>query len=142
MKNDAEKRFKLIHIFPFQLPKLKFRWDTRAGPMVFVSYGKINLGLALLCHRKEERCLSFCGHKSLLCARCTGICSGLLASFLLYLYGVVLNVYVHPVFAFALVLPMAIDGFSQLFGARESTNSIRLITGFLFSLGIFSILVR
>lgn len=38
-----------------------------------------------------------------------------------------------PVF-FALIAPMAIDGFTQLFGWRESTPELRLLTGALFGL--------
>jgi len=34
-----------------------------------------------------------------------------------------------------MILPMAIDGFTQLFGWRESTVELRLVTGFLFGLG-------
>jgi hypothetical protein len=34
-----------------------------------------------------------------------------------------------------LSIPMAIDGTTQLFGWRESTWELRLITGFLFGLG-------
>jgi len=34
-----------------------------------------------------------------------------------------------------LILPMALDGFTQLFGWRESTPELRILTGFLFGLG-------
>jgi len=34
-----------------------------------------------------------------------------------------------------MILPMALDGFSQLFGWRESTPELRVLTGFLFGLG-------
>jgi uncharacterized membrane protein len=35
----------------------------------------------------------------------------------------------------AMSIPMAIDGTTQLFGWRESTWELRLVTGFLFGLG-------
>jgi uncharacterized membrane protein len=41
-----------------------------------------------------------------------------------------------PLRAYALfLLPMAIDGFTQLFGLRESTWALRLVTGILFGFG-------
>ncbi len=42
-----------------------------------------------------------------------------------------------PLWLFALfVLPAAVDGFTQLFGLRESTWYLRLITGFIFGTGL------
>ena len=42
-----------------------------------------------------------------------------------------------PLWLFALfVLPAAVDGFTQLFGLRESTWYLRLITGALFGTGL------
>ena len=42
-----------------------------------------------------------------------------------------------PLWLFALfVLPAAVDGFTQLFGLRESTWYLRLITGFIFGSGL------
>lgn len=35
---------------------------------------------------------------------------------------------------FLLIAPMALDGFTQLFGLRESTWELRVVTGTLFSL--------
>ncbi len=40
-----------------------------------------------------------------------------------------------------LFLPTAIDGFTQLFGWRESTNELRLITGFPFGIGYAYLIV-
>ena len=39
------------------------------------------------------------------------------------------------------MIPLVIDGFSQLLGHRESNNGIRLITGFLFGFGMTIILL-
>lgn len=76
-----------------------------------------------------------CGHQCGLCFRCTAIYSTIFLT--------------NAVFVFAkkhlrgipwwmlglLTLPMAWDGITQLFGLRESTTTLRLITGALFGLG-------
>ena len=35
-----------------------------------------------------------------------------------------------------LMIPVAIDGFTQYFGPRESTNTLRFITGFIGGIGL------
>ena len=69
-----------------------------------------------------------------ICARCTGFYSGLLV-------GAVFNFFNRAiiemhwlsilVIVFIGLAPMAIDGFTQLWGLRESNNSMRLLTGLL-----------
>jgi uncharacterized membrane protein len=41
-----------------------------------------------------------------------------------------------------MMLPMAIDGISQLVGLRESNNVLRFLTGFMFTFGFVSLLVK
>ena len=48
---------------------------------------------------------------------------------------------INYVLTVLLFLPTAIDGFTQLFGLRESTNELRLITGFPFGLGYAYLIV-
>lgn len=43
---------------------------------------------------------------------------------------------VNSVLAEALVFPMLIDGCTQALGLRESRNSLRVVTGFCFSIGM------
>lgn len=88
--------------------------------------------MRLLCHQKEERSYSMCGETLLVCSRCLGIYVGFLISlvFLIatfWLFTKSLN------FAYAILLlvPMGIDGVSQLFGFRESNNPLRFFTGYL-----------
>jgi len=43
------------------------------------------------------------------------------------------------------MVPVAIDGFTQYFGPRESTNTLRFITGFIGGVGLiifFKIIIR
>lgn len=87
------------------------------------------LPFRLLCHGLPERSLSLAGVSMPLCARCVGIYAGLLAGLLLFalLPGVAERT--MRLIALAAVTPLAIDGFTQLFGLRESTNPLRLATG-------------
>jgi len=117
---------------------VEFKWDSRSGPVLMISIGNKKLGLTLICHRKPERCLTFFGHKSFLCSRCTGISLGTLAFFALWF----LHISIPLVLGTALALPMVVDGFSQILGLRQSNNSMRLVTGLLFSVGFLSLLVK
>jgi uncharacterized membrane protein len=86
-----------------------------------------------ICHRLPERSLFIFGKQLPLCARCMGIYSA-------FFFGVILlalNSYNFLSFSWysalligsVMVLPTAIDGFTQLFGLRESNNFLRLTTG-------------
>jgi uncharacterized membrane protein len=81
-----------------------------------------------------ERSFYVFGHKMCYCQRCCAIYTGVFCFGLLY-----------PLFSrrilplrwrwmFLLWLPMAVDGFTQLFGLRESNWQLRVITGTLFAL--------
>ena len=125
-----------------KMPKFELSWDSRAGPILFISFRKRKIGLALFCHRKETRCFNIFGHKSFLCARCTGICVGFLTTSVLLFVGAVSKIIISPILILFLILPLVIDGVSQLFGTRESNNLIRFFTGFLFSSGLLLLLPR
>jgi uncharacterized membrane protein len=88
----------------------------------------------LTCHQLPQRSFNVFGHKMCYCQRCCAIYTGIFCFGLLY-----------PLFSrrllplrwrwmFLLWLPMAIDGFTQLFGLRESNWQLRVITGTLFAL--------
>lgn len=121
---------------------LKLEWDSRAGPVVSVFFGDRELRMALICHRKESRCIKIGSHRSFLCARCTGLGVGLGASFFLRLLRLAPSEYFPQWMGLLLVLPLMVDGFSQLLRIRESTNLMRLVSGVLFSLGMLTVLVR
>ncbi|RKZ27767.1 DUF2085 domain-containing protein [bacterium] len=83
------------------------------------------------CHQMAHRSFFLWGHQFAVCARCTGIWTslmffGYIATILLFLKKL------RPLnliwFAVALI-PLAIDGATQLTGFRESTNLLRSITG-------------
>lgn len=86
----------------------------------------------VFCHRERNRCINLCGYTSPICARCIGVYLGLVPSLLLFLFKVSIP---FPLFII-LLLPLFVDGFTQLFGFRESTNVIRLISGLIFTIGL------
>ncbi len=115
-----------------------FKWDDRAGPVLFITMGERRLGLALLCHRLPDRSFTILGYESPLCSRCTGLLMGFLG-----FIGLVVFRLQIPLFAVVLLmLPMFVDGTSQLFGFRESNNILRLFSGFIFTLALTSQLVK
>lgn len=90
---------------------------------------------SLLCHGRPERSLSYHGYQFPLCARCTGIYLGFIAVLLFELSIGLPDSQFLPLYGL-MVLPMAVDGFTQLLGQRESTNRLRLTTGLLAGLGM------
>ena len=85
----------------------------------------------ILCHGRPERSLELFGTAMPLCARCVGIYAGLLAGLAAFWIIPFLRERVVRPFALAAVVPLAIDGLTQLTGWRESTNELRVATGIL-----------
>ncbi len=89
-----------------------------------------------ICHRKPERSFFIKGHQFPVCARCTGFYTGLIAYLIItrfYSHGYDFNMLLTSMI---LMVPVAIDGLTQYFGPRESTNSLRFITGFIGGIGL------
>lgn len=88
------------------------------------------------CHRIPERSFFIKGHQFPVCARCTGFYTGLAVYLIVYFF------YKHSydlkmlLFSMILMLPVAIDGITQYFGPRESTNTLRFVTGFIGGVGL------
>jgi len=93
-----------------------------------------------VCHQKVDRSLFIFGEKMAVCARCFGIYTGLLIGTLIIpIYNKIENPRIPSIkVALLSLVPLAIDGFTQLLGFRESTNELRLITGFLFGIVFIS----
>ena len=90
----------------------------------------------LICHQLPERSFHLFGYEMAYCERCFAIYGGTLLLGLLY--GASKRT-VRPATLIecgVLSLPMAIDGFTQLFGWRQSNWELRVITGALFSAAV------
>ena len=97
----------------------------------------IDMTIFTFCHRRPERTLKLRGSYLPVCARCTGIYAGMFVFFLSqffieFNYG--LNLFFVSIL---LMLPTTLDGTTQLLKLRESTNLIRLISGFICGIGCF-----
>ena len=82
------------------------------------------------CHQMPERSFFVRGRQFHLCARCTGILVGYCLS---PIFGLLIREK-SIVFFIVSTSIMALDGFTQLWKLRESTNFIRLLTGLGFGL--------
>jgi uncharacterized membrane protein len=79
------------------------------------------------CHRLPDRSFALKGRQLHLCARCTGITTGLACSILLI---PIRSLVVVPALVAWVVL--AADGGTQYYGWRTSTNALRFLTGLAF----------
>jgi uncharacterized membrane protein len=113
------------------LEHLTLEWDEEIGPIVFLKSGNRRYGLCF-CHRRKDRSIWFFGLEKVLCSRCLGMLFGGMAGILC----VISHVRIDPAWSLLLLLPLVLDGFLQLVRDRESTNGIRLVTGFLFGVGL------
>ena len=91
------------------------------------------------CHRLPERSFFIFGKQFPVCARCLGIYSAFFFGVILFILKIFtfenLTGYSTILISCLLIFPTAIDGFTQLFGLRESNNFLRLTTGLLAGLG-------
>lgn len=88
------------------------------------------LPFRVLCHGIPHRCLFLFGERMPICARCTAIYIGLIAGIATFLIAPWLHERILRVMVWIAMLPMAIDGTTQLLRLRESTNTLRIATGF------------
>lgn len=106
-----------------------------------------NLGFAI-CHQNPERSFFIGGYQLPVCARDTGTLIGFFAVFTM---GLLLKRYRNsgipdkPVIALSLFgfVLFAVDGASSYLGFRETTNTIRLVTGLMMgaAIGFFAVLI-
>ena len=89
-----------------------------------------------LCHRLPHRSFFWKGQQFPVCARCTGIHLGYF-SMPIFLF----NLWEIPVlWAILMVLPTYLDGIRQHMSKCESTNLIRVVTGFIAGIGTMSLI--
>ncbi len=86
--------------------------------------GLLEAAFRLFCHQLPERTLHLAGEPMAVCARCAGIAAGLVL-------GAFAPLRPRLWMLLPATAPMAADGLTQLFGFRESTNTLRVATGLL-----------
>jgi uncharacterized membrane protein len=97
----------------------------------------IFLAFRLICHQRPDRSFFVFGQQMAYCERNTAMYTGVFALGLGY---ALVRGHLRPLrplrwrWMFLLWVPMALDGFTQLFGWRESTWELRVVTGALFAL--------
>jgi uncharacterized membrane protein len=113
-------------------PHLASSGHLSQSRVIYAIYG-------IACHQKESRCLFLFGHKISLCARCFSIYLSLFVLSFFWNILARLKIKMRPIkfkVAFLLAIPLILDGTSQALGLRESTNALRIFTGFCLGLGI------
>ncbi len=87
-----------------------------------------------ICHQRPNRCFWVSGKPMPICARCFGVYLGLSIGIILPLLitGIyAINTKIMFFLMIVSLIPMALDGFTQLIGLRKSTNYFRFFTGLL-----------
>jgi uncharacterized membrane protein len=90
----------------------------------------------VICAQTPSHSFYLFGHQFCLCERCLAMHSSIFLGGMLFIFskkrlpGI-------PWWGLILVaIPMALDGFTQMFGLRESTWELRLLTGGIFGFGV------
>lgn len=95
-----------------------------------------NLLNKVICHRIPERTFKIKNTYFPVCARCTGIYTGAFLYFT-FVYFVYIQYSIEAILtAIILIIPTFLDGITQFFDFRESSNTLRFITGFLAGIGL------
>lgn len=110
--------------------RVETEWDDRAGPVTKLQLRETTLGLCF-CHRRSERCIEFFGIENYLCSRCLGVYLGAALGVII----VLVLAGPSPLLGLVLMAPLVVDGLTQTFLERESTNVLRLVTGLAFGIG-------
>lgn len=118
----------ILASMPVIIPFIASQGFESAAAWLYTTFG-------LICHQMPERSFTLFGEQMALCHRMSTI---YVTSFI----GGITYAFVRdrlPPLSFRMLIllstPMAIDGFTQLFGLRESVWELRMITGSLFAIG-------
>lgn len=90
-----------------------------------------DLVMSIPCHRIPERSLKFKGKPMRICARCFAMLIGYLMIPILISAKSIFPLWLP----FAMSFPLLLDGFTQRWKWRVSTNTLRFSTGLMFGLG-------
>ena len=84
------------------------------------------------CHRMPSRSIVLGSWHMPVCSRCFGIILGLPLGIAITPMGLIHNRW----YALFLIIPLLVDGGTQQMGLRNSNNSLRMLTGWLFGVGM------
>ncbi len=118
----------LVVLVAVSIPFLSyFGLDAIARPLFF--------SLHYVCAQIPSHSFYILGHQFGLCARNLSIYTSMFLGSLVFVLSKKRLPGIPWWFWLLMILPMAADGITQMFGLRESTWELRLITGTLFGLG-------
>jgi len=118
----------LVVLVALSIPFLSyFGLDAIAKPLFF--------SLHYVCAQIPSHSFYIFGHQLGLCARNLSIYSSMFLGSLIFVLSKKRLPGIPWWLWILMILPMALDGLTQMFGLRESTGELRLITGTLFGFG-------
>jgi len=88
------------------------------------------------CHQIADRSFFVGEYQFPLCARCTGILIGIIFSLSLLIYDKTLINMFDVLEIIIIIIPLLLDGFTQLLTSYESNNEKRFLTGLMFGGGV------
>jgi uncharacterized membrane protein len=91
-----------------------------------------------VCHQNPDRSFLINGEPMPLCARCTGFYPGMVVGIILCFiipFLVSMDPWLFFIISLLLLAPMGLDGATQLWRWRTSTNSLRFATGIIGGIG-------
>ncbi|SCG85435.1 DUF2085 domain-containing protein [Methanobacterium congolense] len=91
---------------------------------------------SFICHRLPERTFKVKGHYFPVCSRCTGAYIGAFSYFIFVYFFYVQYDITIILTAILMILPMFLDGITQLFSFRVSNNALRFTTGLIAGIGL------
>ena len=89
-----------------------------------------------ICHRIPDRTFKVKNYYFPVCARCTGIYISAFTYFFIATFTPIIYSIELIILGILLIIPTSIDGISQLLNKRESTNTIRFLTGISMGIGL------
>ena len=100
-------------------------------------YEFVNLVNSRICHQFPSRCYYIFGSNVGLCARCFSAYLGVLITLIFFsIFYINISLFNRFILGILLCVPLFIDGFTQYYQLRTSTNILRTITGLLAGTGI------
>lgn len=126
----------VFNVVAFIIASIPFLAPFLASQRLSGLSGVLHTFMGLICHQDPEHSFTIFGEQMALDHRCTAI---YLATFVTAVGYSFVRGRVSPLGFLGLLLlaaPMALDGFTQLGGLRESNWALRIITGSLFAFGV------